>query len=228
MSSTITVSGNLTNEPSLRKLNGEKFVCRFTLATSRKIKGDANQWIDKDKLYLDVECWGSLAQNVRTTLTKGMPAVCVGTLYTDSYQSKEGQPVTKIKMRANTVAVDLNRHVAAVVKLGGEGSISLGDLKLPREVVAPDSDYSVDAAGAPAGTVTGASGDFNRSDPNQDPSNEYGNGLGAGADGEEAFHESGTVEKPLVGATVSGLADSSGLYSSEGDSAYLPDDQPPY
>lgn len=142
MSAVIALNGNLATDPSLRKLNGEKYVCSFTLATSRKYKTENDTWAEKDKLFLEVECWGALAQHVRTSLAKGMPAVCMGSLYTDSYQTKEGQPASKVKMRANTVALDLSRHVAFAARLDVDGSIPLAKVNLLSRVADPDSDYS--------------------------------------------------------------------------------------
>lgn len=255
MSAVIAVNGNLVNEPSLRKLNGEKYVCSFTLATSRKQKIDDNTWVDKDKLYLEVECWGSLAQNVRTSLAKGMPAVCMGSLYTDSFQSKDGQMVTKVKLRANTVGMDLSRHVVFVAKMAQDGSISLGGMKMPTSVTGPDADFSATGglagptevsatnlggfgANAPGSGLSGvgAPGDDSgagSSDADGDADADSGNSLAEDADStaesSNTFNADTLAKRPLVGAGAASSAGSIRSFRSDGDAANSSDaDEPPF
>lgn len=118
-----TIVGNLTGEPSLRKA-GTSMVASFRIAASRRIlrtnqtadseSRPEDKWVDADSLYIDVECWGQLAFNVKTTLCKGRPVICTGYLITQSWVDKDsGASRSKIVFKANSVGLELSRYCAS-------------------------------------------------------------------------------------------------------------------
>ncbi|AEX42474.1 single-stranded DNA-binding protein [Corynebacterium diphtheriae] len=118
-----TIVGNLTGEPSLRKA-GTSMVASFRIAASRRIlrtnqtadseSRPEDKWVDADSLYIDVECWGQLASNVKTTLCKGRPVICTGYLITQSWVDKDsGASRSKIVFKANSVGLELSRYCAS-------------------------------------------------------------------------------------------------------------------
>lgn len=118
-----TIVGNLTGEPSLRKA-GTSMVASFRIAASRRIlrtnqtadseSRPEDKWVDADSLYTDVECWGQLASNVKTTLCKGRPVICTGYLITQSWVDKDsGASRSKIVFKANSVGLELSRYCAS-------------------------------------------------------------------------------------------------------------------
>jgi single-strand DNA-binding protein len=70
----ITVSGNLTDEPQLRYTPTGIAVTTFSVATTERVKDPASgKYRDGETVYLRVDCWRGLAENVAESLSKGEP-----------------------------------------------------------------------------------------------------------------------------------------------------------
>ena len=79
----ITITGHLTHEPELIKVNADMYKARLRVASSRRIPVDnadngVREWRDTDRIYIDVELWGQFAINVKKSLHRGMPVIVVG------------------------------------------------------------------------------------------------------------------------------------------------------
>lgn len=114
--SPICLSGNLTHMPQLTRTPSGALVCRLRMAADRRTRGAGTNdvWEKTDELFIDVEAWGDLAYNCRTSLLKGMPVIVSGHLVTSTWQDREtGDNRSKIMLRARVVGVDMNRvHVS--------------------------------------------------------------------------------------------------------------------
>lgn len=119
MSTEITIHGNLVAEPTIACV-GEKgtALSKLRVASSRRRRTDEKDehgkdvWLDFDQLYIDVNCWGDLAVNVKASLFRGSPVVVTGRLVTESWEEtgEDGKTVnrSRITMRASRVAFDLS------------------------------------------------------------------------------------------------------------------------
>lgn len=119
MSTEITIHGNLVAEPTIACV-GEKgtALSKLRVASSRRRRTDEKDehgkdvWLDIDQLYIDVNCWGDLAVNVKASLFRGSPVVVTGRLVTESWEEthEDGKTVnrSRITMRASRVAFDLS------------------------------------------------------------------------------------------------------------------------
>lgn len=76
----MTITGNLTRDPWLKKLQSGTCVGRLRVAASRRVRDEKAEsgWRDVDTLFINVELWGQLAVNVRKSLLKGMPVIVTG------------------------------------------------------------------------------------------------------------------------------------------------------
>ncbi len=73
---TITVIGNLTNDPELRFTPSGSAVANFTIAsTPRTFDRQSNEWKDGETLFLRASVWREAAENVAESLTKGMRVI---------------------------------------------------------------------------------------------------------------------------------------------------------
>ncbi len=122
MQQTITLIGHLTNDPDLKTFPSGSRLTRFRLAASRKVRrsgelgdhprDDGSHYLDRDQLYIDVECWGNLAENTYASLLKGKPVICVGYLTTQQWESKDdGQRHSKVVLRAMFIGFEMRNHV---------------------------------------------------------------------------------------------------------------------
>lgn len=88
----ITLIGNLTNDPELRFTPSGSAVANFTIAsTPRTFDRNSNEWKDGETLFLRSAVWREAAENVAESLTKGMRVIASGVLKQRSYEDKKTQ-----------------------------------------------------------------------------------------------------------------------------------------
>ena len=99
----VTLAGNLTRDPDVKFLPGDKAVAQFVLAINRKFKGlDGQQ--KEEATFVDVEAWGRTAELVGQYLTKGSGCFIEGRLRLDTWEDKKtGEKRSKIKVVAESV-----------------------------------------------------------------------------------------------------------------------------
>ena len=69
----VTVVGNLTDDPELRFTAQGAAVANFRMAVSKRIRdAQTNEWKDGDTSFFRVNVWRQLAENVAESLTRGM------------------------------------------------------------------------------------------------------------------------------------------------------------
>jgi single-strand DNA-binding protein len=90
LESTLTVAGNLTADPETRQTQEGKTVSRIRLAISqRKFDQQSKQWVDGESIYINAVAFGDIADNIVSTLSKGMRVIINGRLKADSWQDKD-------------------------------------------------------------------------------------------------------------------------------------------
>ena len=87
--------GNLTADPQLKEVKGDKKVCTFSIAI--------NSAVDKSVIYIDIETWNKTAENCSRFLSKGRKVAVEGRLKLNSWKSKEGENRSKIFCSADIV-----------------------------------------------------------------------------------------------------------------------------
>jgi len=94
----VIISGNLTADPEVRVLSGEKpvSIANFTIANNEPKK-------DGKTTFIKVTAFGRTAEITGEYLGKGSPVVIVGELKQRSFESKEGQKVSYLYIKANSV-----------------------------------------------------------------------------------------------------------------------------
>lgn len=112
---TITVIGNLTNDPELRFTPAGAAVANFTIAsTPRTFDRNSNEWKDGETLFLRASVWREAAENVAESLTKGMRVIVEGRLKSRSYETKEGEKRTAIELEVDEIGPSLKYANAKV------------------------------------------------------------------------------------------------------------------
>jgi single-strand DNA-binding protein len=114
---TVTVVGNLTNDPELRFTPSGAAVANFTVASTPRILDKAtNEWKDGDALFLRCSIWRQAAENVAESLQKGARVIVTGRLRQRSYETKEGEKRTVVECEVDEVGPSLRYATAKVVK----------------------------------------------------------------------------------------------------------------
>ena len=108
----VTVVGNLVDDPRLRTTDTGVDVAGFRVAsTARRWDRASGRWSDAGPLFLSVTCWRGLAGNAVASLRKGDPVVVTGRLSTRTYE-KDGQTRSTCELEALAIGPDLARGTA--------------------------------------------------------------------------------------------------------------------
>ena len=120
---TVTLIGNLTDDPELRFTPGGAAVANFRLAVTPRVK-DGETWRDGETSFFRVNCWRQLAENVTECLTKGARAVIIGRLRVRSWETDEGERRTVVEVEADEVAPSPKFATAKVERTGAKAAAS--------------------------------------------------------------------------------------------------------
>ena len=119
---TVTVVGNLTNDPELRFTPSGAAVASFTVASStRVLDKQTNEWKDGDTLFMRCSVWRQYAENVAESLQRGMRVIATGRLKQRSYETKEGEKRTVVEMEVDDIGPALRFATAKVAKVSRSG-----------------------------------------------------------------------------------------------------------
>lgn len=113
----LTVTGNLVEDPELRFTPNGVPVIRFTIAsTPRVFDREADAWRDGEPTFLDCTAWRQLAENLATSARKGARLVVAGRLRTERWETPEGEKRSKMVMDADEVAASMTFATVAITR----------------------------------------------------------------------------------------------------------------
>src|SRR3982751_552543 len=119
---TITVVGNLTNDPELRFTPSGAAVASFTVAsTPRTLDKATNEGKDGEALFLRCSIGRQAAENVAESLQRGARVIVQGRLKQRSFETKEGEKRTVIELDVDEVGPSLRYATASVTKANRSG-----------------------------------------------------------------------------------------------------------
>jgi single-strand DNA-binding protein len=93
----IVAVGNATRDPEARSLANGSQVVSFSLAVSRKVKGE------NETTYLDVSIWGKTGEVAMSYVKKGSLVLVAGRLEVRKYTGKDGNEKTIVGINANEI-----------------------------------------------------------------------------------------------------------------------------
>lgn len=99
----VTLVGNLTRQPELRKTKNGAAVTDLGIALNRVWTGENGQR-QEETTFVDVTVWGRAAENAAQYLQKGRSVLVEGRLQMESWQDKQsGQERSKLRVVADSV-----------------------------------------------------------------------------------------------------------------------------
>jgi single-strand DNA-binding protein len=117
----ITIVGNVTADPVLRKSGSGRGVIRFDVAINRqRFNRETNTYDDLPPVFHRVVAFGPVAQNAAETLRKGLEVVVVGQMADDSYETEAGEKRRQVVLEAQVIAVSLRFAKANVMRVQRE------------------------------------------------------------------------------------------------------------
>jgi single-strand DNA-binding protein len=162
---TITVVGNLTDDPELRFTPSGAAVAKFRVAsTPRFLDKQTNEWKDGEPLFLSCNVWRQAAEHVAESLQRGARVIVTGRLRQRSYETREGEKRTVMELEVDEIGPSLRYATAKVqtmARSSGNGGFGSGG---GSRGGGGGGDFADDpwASAAPAG---GRSGSFDEEPP---------------------------------------------------------------
>ncbi len=118
---TVTIVGNLVDDPELRYTPNGAAVAKFRVAVSPRFKDESGQWKDGDTSFFTINAWRSLGENAAESLTRGTRVVVTGRLRQRSWENQEGEKRSAVEIEADDVGPSLKWATAKVEKTGRGG-----------------------------------------------------------------------------------------------------------
>ncbi|MEU3455658.1 single-stranded DNA-binding protein [Micromonospora sp. NPDC006766] len=116
---TLTVIGNLTDDPELRFTPSGAAVAKFRVAsTPRYLDKASGEWKDGEPLFLSCVVWNQAAENVAESLQRGARVIVSGRLRQRSYEARDGGGKrTVLELEVDEVGPSLRYATAKVQKM---------------------------------------------------------------------------------------------------------------
>lgn len=124
---TVTLVGNITDDPELRFTPSGRPVANFTVAVNRRFKNNDGSWEDKLDGFFRCNCWADMAENVAESLQKGTRVVVTGRLQQRSWEDGDGNRRSAFEIQVDEVGPSLRWATASVQKSQRSGARGGGD-----------------------------------------------------------------------------------------------------
>ncbi|MFD0687729.1 single-stranded DNA-binding protein [Actinomadura fibrosa] len=131
----VTVTGWIAAEPYYSvTANGTPFLSLRVGCTPRRYDRQTAQWQDGDTMFLTVNCWRGLADNVNASeFQRGHPVLVTGRLRVRQYE-RDGQWRFSAEIEATTLGHDLSRGTADFRPVQRGGALTDEDRQEARDV----------------------------------------------------------------------------------------------
>lgn len=124
---TITIIGNLVQDPELRFLSSGAAVASFTVAsTPSRFDKQSGKWVDDPALFMRCNVWRQVAENVAESLVRGARVIVTGRLKQRSFETKEGEKRTVVELDVDEIGPSLRYATAKVNKVDRSGGGGFG------------------------------------------------------------------------------------------------------
>lgn len=119
---TVTVIGNLTDDPELRFTAQGAAVANFRMAVSKRVRDpQTNEWKDGDTSFFRVNVWRQLAENAAESLSRGTRVIVTGALKMRQWETQEGEKRSVVEIEATEVGPSLKWATAKVERTSSSG-----------------------------------------------------------------------------------------------------------
>jgi single-strand DNA-binding protein len=148
MSNSVTLVGNLVEDPELRFTASGVAMARIRIAVNRRYRDRNEEW-QEETSFFGGTCWRDVAENVSESLSKGDRVFITGRLEQRSWETNEGEKRSVVEVRIDEVGPSLRWATASVTRTprtgggdfggggGGGGSNYGGGGDAPAAPVAP-------------------------------------------------------------------------------------------
>lgn len=124
--STVTVVGNITRDLELRYTPSGTAKTAFGLAENRRWTNRQTGASEESTSFFNIVAWGTLAENIATSLGKGDRVIVTGRLDQRSWEADDGGKRSVVEIVADSIGPDLRFATAEIVRNEREGGRNTG------------------------------------------------------------------------------------------------------
>ena len=121
MSNSVTLVGNLVEDPELRFTASGVAMARIRLAVSRRYQDRDGTW-QEESSFFGGTCWRDVAENVAESLTKGSRIIVTGRLKQRSWETNEGEKRSVVEIDIQEIGPSLRWATANVSRTPSSSS----------------------------------------------------------------------------------------------------------
>ncbi|MXX64278.1 MAG: single-stranded DNA-binding protein, partial [Acidimicrobiia bacterium] len=115
---TVTIVGNLTQDPEMRFTPNGVAMAKLSIAVNRRFfNRETGDWEDSEPSFFNATCWRQMAENVSESLRKGTRVVVTGRLKQRTWETSEGEKRSMVDIQVDEVAPSLRYATASVTRI---------------------------------------------------------------------------------------------------------------
>lgn len=147
MSNSVTLIGNLVDDPELRFTPSGVALAKIRLAVNRRWRGQDGEW-QEDTSFFNGTVWREQAETVAESLQKGTRVIVSGRLEQRSWETQEGDKRSVVEIQIDEIGPSLRWATATVNKTQRSDNWSGGQKQTQSSTPAPTArdDYGPDEA----------------------------------------------------------------------------------
>lgn len=130
MSNSVTLVGNLVEDPELRFTASGVAMAKVRLAVNRRYRDRNDEW-QEDTSFFGGTCWRDVAENISESLSKGDRVFITGRLEQRNWETNEGEKRSVVEVRIDEIGPSLRWATATVTRTprsdGGGGNYGGGN-----------------------------------------------------------------------------------------------------
>jgi len=124
MTNTVTIIGNLVEEPELRYTQSGLPMAKIRVAVNRRWRQN-EEW-QEETSFFGGTLWREAAENAAESLQKGMRVIVTGSLEQRSWETPEGDKRSVVELRIDEIGPSLRWATASVTKTARSGDGNFG------------------------------------------------------------------------------------------------------
>ncbi|MFJ1971832.1 single-stranded DNA-binding protein [Streptomyces sp. NPDC087903] len=124
----VTLVGNLTDEPELRFTEGGAALAKFTIAvTPRAFDRTSNQWKDGTTAFYRCAAWRTLAEHIAESLKKGSRVVASGRMRQHDWTTDQGEKRSMLAVEVDDIGASVRFTTVSINAKSATGNGPTGD-----------------------------------------------------------------------------------------------------
>lgn len=117
----VTVVGNLTQDPELRFTPSGVAMAQISVAVNRRwMNRNTNEW-EEEVSFFRGTCWREMAENVSESLQKGSRVIINGRLRQRSWETQDGERRSSVDIQIDEIGPSLRWATASVTRTPRRG-----------------------------------------------------------------------------------------------------------